>query len=139
MSDRMELFFSKYATALDNGDAEALSDLSVRPMIFVSDETKRICHSHKEVVEVNSNLIAGLGGGGVVKHQPTVTQSMRLSDTVLFVSVRWEFFDTNDAKLFSCICSYTLQIENDDSVKVLVLVVDDEQKIITELMKQAQE
>lgn len=45
--------------------------------------------------------------------------------------------DATDTTKFSCFCSYTLQVEHADELKILVVVLDDEQKVITNLMKEA--
>lgn len=138
MADRIEQFFTHYAKTMDDGAVDMMSECSVKPMIFVSDDVKNICHTQKDIEDVNGLLLKGLDQGGVVKHIPKVTQSMRLSDSVLFVTVRWNFIDATNTTKLSCFCSYTIQVEQTDELKILVVVLDDEQKVITNLMKEAQ-
>lgn len=138
MADRIEQFFTHYAQAVDDGAVQSMSECSVKPMIFVSDDVKNVCHTQQDIEKVNSLLLKGLDKGGVVKHVPKVTQSMRLSDAVLFVAVRWHFVDASDTTIFSCFCSYTLQVEASNELKILVVVLDDEQKTISKLMQQVQ-
>ncbi|TRY30748.1 hypothetical protein [Aliiglaciecola sp. M165] len=139
MVDTLEQFFAQYSEAMDNADVQRLTSFSMKPMVFVSDETKTICHSLQDIDKVHQLLMSSLKQGGVVKHIPKIMQSMRLSDSVRFVKVRWVFCDGADQALFSCYCSYTMQVENGDTLKILISVLDDEQNIISDLMKQAQE
>lgn len=138
MVDTIEQFFVQYSAAMDKADVRKLTSFSLKPMVFVTDDSKRICHSQQDIDAVNGLLISGLKKGGVVKHTPKVIQSMRLSDSVRFVKVRWIFSDTDEQTLFSCYCSYTMQVVNGEHLKILISVLDDENQVITNLMKQAQ-
>ncbi|GAC13952.1 hypothetical protein [Aliiglaciecola lipolytica] len=134
--DRIEQFFKGYATTLDQGLLVQLSDFSGKSLVFVTDDTKQICHSDAEIINVHETILKALQAGSVTKHVPKIIQSMRLSESVLFVKVRWDLYDQNEKLLFSCYCSYTLQTDEETLFKILVIVLDDEQKQLSELIKQ---
>lgn len=134
--DRIEQFFKGYATTLDQGLLVQLSDFSGKSLVFVTDDTKQICHSDAEIINVHETILKALQAGSVTKHVPKIIQSMRLSESVLFVKVRWDLYDQNEKLLFSCYCSYTLQTDEETLFKILVIVLDDEQKQLSKLIKQ---
>lgn len=70
MADRIEQFFTHYAKTMDDGAADTMSECSVKPMIFVSDDVKNICHTQKDIEDVNSLLLKGLDKGGGRKACP---------------------------------------------------------------------
>ncbi|WP_342804854.1 hypothetical protein [Alteromonas sp. M12] len=134
--EKIEKFFSEYGKALEQGLVSKVSEFSGKPLVIVTDETKMICHSQSEIENINGDIIAKLKTGGVVKYTPKIIQSMRLSESVIFVKVRWALCDQNEKVVFNCYCSYTLQIDEVDLFKILIIVVDDEQKQFSQLMKQ---
>lgn len=133
MASQSETFFVEYADALDKGDIQQLTDLHFVPSVFVSDETKHICAIEQDVHKYNAELVSALRRVGVCRHEAQVNQAMRLSDSILFVTVKWRMMDENDQQVFSCYCSYTLQ-SHGDTLRVVVAVLDDENKQISQLL-----
>lgn len=134
--EKIEKFFSVYGNALEQGLVRQVSEFSGKPLVIVTDETKLICHSQSDIENINGNIIATLKTGGVVRYISKIIQSMRLSESVIFVKVRWTLCDQSEKVVFNCYCSYTLQIDDVDLFKILIIVVDDEQKQFSQLMKQ---
>ncbi|WJG10382.1 hypothetical protein [Aliiglaciecola sp. LCG003] len=139
MVDNIEEFFRLYATAMDQAAADEMTSFSKNPMVFVSDDKKQVCSSLKAVHQFNTKLLLALQNGGVTRHEPTINQSMRLSDTVRFVNVRWSLYDKDSQLLFSCYCSFTLQLNKHKKLKIIVAVLDDDQKIISKLLQQLED
>lgn len=138
MASQSEAFFVDYAKALDAGDVDALTNMHFMPSVFVSDETKHICALPEDIQDYNGRLVGALKRAGVVRHEPQVNQAMRLSDSIMFVTVKWRMKDDADATCFECYCSYTIQTQ-DDKLKIVVAVLDDENQKITQLLKQRAE
>lgn len=132
-------FFDDYALTMDAGDVDAMSAFCGKPTVFVSDKTKQICHNHEETCKINKLLLKSLQAGGVIKHTPRLVQSMSLSNNIQFCSVKWSFFDINEQVLFISNCSYTLQTSADNQMKIIVTVLDDDEKVISKLMAKYQE
>lgn len=133
MSNTLERFIQEYAAALENKDVAHLTACCSRPTVFVSDEKKRVCNSSTDLDEANQHFLSLLNNGGVARLEPKILQSMRLSDAFQFVSVRWTFYDAQQQMLFYCNCSYTLQTTLNGELKIVVVVLDDEQSILQQL------
>ncbi len=136
MASQTEMFFKHYAECMDAGDAVAMSQLHLVPSIIVSDDKKQVCATSEDVQQYNQQLLSSLKKVGVTQHVVLVNQAMRLSDTILFSNVRWQFKDDQQQTLITCYCSYTLQVIDPDTLRVIVAVVDDEDKAISKLLEQ---
>ncbi|MFA3790821.1 hypothetical protein AB6T38_06865 [Aliiglaciecola sp. SL4] len=133
--EKIEKFFDDYSESLNQGLIDEMAKFSGKTLVVVTDENKIICHSQKDINEINSDMINSLKARGVVKYIPNVVQSMRLSESVIFVKVRWTLCDQNGKDVFSCYCSYTLQIDDLNSFKIIIIVVGDEDKQFNQMMK----
>lgn len=134
MPSQTEAFFKQYAETLDRHVAGELANHHLLPCVFVLDEQKKIVHDREEVELMNSRLIQALKSKGVVSHTPQVNQAIRLSDKILFSTVRWQFRDEEDKVQMTIHCSYTLQQLDETELKIIVEVIDDEDKVITSSM-----
>ena len=130
MASQTEDFFEQYAATLALHDADALSKHHLLPCVFMLDDDKRIIHEQDEMVTINQNYIEALEALHVVKHKALVNQAIRLSDKILFANVRWQFKDKDDKTVYSGQCSYTLQQVEDNELKIIVEVIDDEDRIL---------
>lgn len=130
MASQSETFFEDYAMALNSDNANILSEFHLLPTIFMTDQKKKVCNDHDELMKYNTRLIENLEQAGVAKHIPLVNQAMRLSESVLFCNVRWRCFDRDDNVMFSSNCSYTLQQASEDVFKIIVVVLDGEESRI---------
>lgn len=133
MASDSERFFERYAQALNSGDAGELSDFHLLPTIFMTDDSKKVCSLRPELVAYNQALLNSLHKAGVEKHIPQVNQAMRLSDSVLFCNVRWQCLDSAGSAFFSSTCSYTLQHNAENVLKIIVVVLDGDESFLTSL------
>lgn len=136
MASQTEVFFEHYAATMDAGDAGSMSEMHLVPCIFVSDEKKLVCAKFEDILRYNQQLINSLHKVGVVTHAAQVNQAMRLSETILFSNVRWQFKNAQQETVLACYCSYTLQVVDKESLRIIVAVVDDEDKAISKLLEQ---
>ena len=130
MASQTEDFFENYAETLALHDAKALSKHHLLPCVFMLDDDKRIIHEPEEMIRLNKSYIEALEALNVVKHKALVNQAIRLSDNILFANVRWQFKDKDDKTVYSGQCSYTLQQVENDELKIIVEVIDDEDRIL---------
>lgn len=127
-------FFNKYAEAYESGDAQKVAERYFTPSVIMSDDSKLVfstlemLHDHFEV------LLEKLERIGASSFEPEVCQTMRLSDTIIFATVRWYFYDEDQCQLFSSYVSYTLQHVEDD-LRIVVSVTDDEDRQLGELLE----
>ncbi|MEP4891764.1 MAG: hypothetical protein ABJV04_17205 [Aliiglaciecola sp.] len=133
--EKIEKFFDDYSESLNLGLIDEMAKFSGKTLVVVTDENKIICHSQKDINAINSDMLNSLKAGGIVKYIPKVVQSMRLSESVIFVKVRWTLCDQNGKDVFNCYCSYTLQIDDLNLFKIIIIVVDDEDKQFNQMMK----
>lgn len=134
MPSQTEAFFNRYADTLNQHEPGELAKLHMLPSVFVVDESKKILHDFSEVENMNRKFIEALQGYGVVSHSPQVNQAIRLSDKILFANVRWQFRDADDKVKLTTHCSYTLQQIDETDLKIIVEVIDDEDKVLTAKM-----
>ncbi len=137
MATKIEQFVEQYALALDSRDAQQLSQFCAHPTVFVTDASKRVCTTAKDIEIANGQIVSQLQRGGVVKHVPQIIQSMRLSDEIQFVTIKWRFLDEQEQLLLQCQCSYTLQKSDGDTMRIVVVVLDDEVNILKALNRKA--
>ncbi|MGO4894601.1 hypothetical protein [Flavobacterium sp. W21_SRS_FM6] len=69
-----------------------------------------------------------LSGLSIEQCEPIIHQTLRLSDALFFTTMRWQLLNHNNELIMSWSSSYTLQKMDDDQLKIIVTVVDDENK-----------
>lgn len=134
MPSQSEAFFEQYAQTLNSKNAGEIARYHMLPSVFVIDETKKIFHAYKDVENEIQAFINALDERGCTEHVPQVNQAIRLSDKILFSNVRWQYKNEEGEVLCTTHCSYTLQQVNDSELKIIVEVIDDEDKVITSKM-----
>ena len=127
-------FFNAYADAYESYSPEAVAMLYFTPSVVVSDDRKMVFTSNDELIEHIRSLMNRLQAVGVAHCVPEVCQTMRLAEHILFSNVNWSFTDDEGQHVFSSFVSYTLQVE-DDNLKVIVSVIDDEERELTKLLE----
>lgn len=120
-----EQFLEIYAQALNTFDPKLVSSFCIPPTIIMNDYGKKVLTTESEVLGSFERRLGQLQDYGVTKLVPTLHQTIRLSDSLFFSKVRWQFFDKQDILLFGCATSYTLQRMPDKSLKIIVVVIDD--------------
>ena len=63
---------------------------------------------------------------------------MRLSDTLFFSKMRWQFYDEQEQYCFGCATSYTLQKMPDEQLKIIVTVIDDDENRLADIFSHAE-
>ena len=127
-------FFQRFALCFDAFDPEQASEFYHLPAVIMNDTDKYVFSRQDELVARIDTLMQSLKQVGVVNHQVEVSQTMRLSDNILFSNVKWRFYDAQQDKVFSCVTSYTLQRDESDKLKIIVAVIDDEEKQLAEML-----
>ncbi|MCY7297016.1 DUF6841 family protein [Alteromonas sp. a30] len=125
-------FFNAYAEAYESYSPEAVAKMYFTPSVVVSDDRKTVFTSDEELFEHIQSLMNRLKAVGVTHCVPEVCQTMRLAEHILFSNVNWSFTDEDGQHVFSCFVSYTLQV-GDDNLKVIVSVIDDEERELAKL------
>jgi hypothetical protein len=57
-----------------------------------------------------------------------------MSEDVIFVQVKWQAMDENYSRLFGCHVSYTMKVDPQGSLKIMISVLDDEEKALSQLL-----
>ncbi len=133
MASQSETFFTEYADALNSNDPILITEFHVMPSVFVTDSAKIVCNDQAKVVEVYQRMLESLNNNGELTHMPQVNQAMRLSESVIFCNVRWQCMDKDDKLVFSSTCSYTLQNDSAGKLKIIVVVLDGEEKFLSKV------
>ena len=63
---------------------------------------------------------------------------MRLSDTLFFSKMCWQFYDEQEQYCFGCATSYTLQKMPDEQLKIIVTVIDDDENRLADIFSHAE-
>ena len=135
MSSQTETFFENYANALNIRSAQELAHYHLVPCVFMVDESKNIYHDMADIEGVFKRLLNAFESRRIVSYAPQVNQAIRLSENILFANVRWQFCNSEKETVISCHCSYTLQQVDENKLKIIVEVIDDEDNVISSLMQ----
>lgn len=133
MPTNSQAFFDEYARAYESYNAASVAEMYFVPAVIMSDESKNVFTSVDDLAGHVQELMNKLQQVGVVRIDPEVCQTMRLSENIMFSNVNWKFSDVQGQKIFSCFVSYTLQ-QVDDHLKVIVSVIDDEERELAKLL-----
>lgn len=135
MATSSDEFFKEYANCFAVNDAQQASNFYFLPTVIMNDTEKSVFSQKAELVQRISNLMDSLTQVGVVHYIAEVCQTMRLSDNILFSNVKWRFHDAQDKKVFGCFTSYTLQKQDNGELRIIVSVIDDEEKELAKLLQ----
>jgi hypothetical protein len=128
-----ESFLDAYAKVLNTFDTKKIANFCLPPTIIMNDNSKKVMANEEELEKAVSRMITQFIKVGVKTFVPKLQQTMRLSDTLYFSKMRWQFFDQNDELCFGCATSYTLQKMPDNQFKIIVAVIDDDENKLTDL------
>jgi hypothetical protein len=126
MPINLETFLDDYAKALNTFDTKNIGNFFLSPTIIMNDKSKKIMNSDEELEQASSRMFAKLSQVGIKKFVPKLQQTVRLSDTLFFSKMRWQFYDDKDQLCFGCTTSYNLQKMPDKQLKIIVAVIDDD-------------
>ncbi|WP_340680646.1 hypothetical protein [Paraglaciecola sp.] len=128
----VQQFLNDFAEALNGNELEQAARFSLFPSIIMGDHNKSVFNSRRELEAIFRRFIVGLNANGIVKLVPQVKQTMRLSDSLLFSNIRWQLLAQDGQLRLSASSSYTIQKMPDQQLKIIITVIDDEEK---QLMK----
>ena len=124
----VQQFLNEFADTLSGNKPDQASQFCLFPSIIMGDHSKSVFNSQRELEAIFRRFIAGLNANGIVKLVPQVKQTMRLSDSLLFSNIRWQLFDKDNQLKLSAASSYTMQLVEDQQLKIIITVIDDEEK-----------
>lgn len=135
MLSNTEAFLKRYAQAFEQNDAALAASYCLLPTVIMSDESKIVFDKFDDLTCTFQRLIDILNNAGVVKLLPQISQTIRLSATLMFINMRWQFYDKNNDLCFTCAASYTLQKKDNDDLKIIVTVIDDNENALEKLFQ----
>lgn len=133
-----EHFLDIYAQALNTFDPKKVASFCLPPTIIMNDKSKNVMTSLDELEQAFSRLFTQFNQVGIKTFVPKLQQTMRLSDTLFFSKMRWQFYDEQEHLCFSCAASYTLQKMPDNQLKIIVVVIDDDENKFAEIFNHAE-
>jgi hypothetical protein len=133
MPINLETFLDDYAKALNTFDTKNIGHFFLSPTIIMNDKSKKVMNSEEELEQASSQMFAKLSQAGMKKFVPKLQQTVRLSDTLFFSKMRWQFYDDKDQLCFGCTTSYTLQKMPDKQLKIIVAVIDDDENKLADI------
>lgn len=130
-----ERFLERYAEALNTFNYKNIAGFYSTPSVIMDDKGKTVLNSLEDIEQALVNVFGKIAKSGISKFVPQVQQTMRLSDTLFFSKMRWQFYDQDGEYQFSCATSYTLQKSADEQLKIIVAVIDDDEKKLSAILK----
>ncbi|MEH8018291.1 hypothetical protein MN202_13700 [Rheinheimera muenzenbergensis] len=122
----IERFFQNYAQAYISAELAQFEHLVATPSLLLAGEHKTLLTDSDCLHQHVLTTVQKYRSLGVVHADFVLQHQLRLSDQLQFASLYWRFYDTNNAVLFTCHTSYTLQKRN-DVWQVVAIILDDEQ------------
>lgn len=133
-----EHFLNIFAKALNTFDPKEIASFYLSPTIFMNDHTKSVVTNEEKLEQRLNQVFEKFADKGIKKFEPKLQQTMRLSDSLFFSKVRWKFYDNQEQLCFSCAASYTLQKMPDKQLKIIVVVIDDDENKLTDIFSSAE-
>lgn len=121
-------FIDQYAETLSKGSAELAAGFHLVPSVFMGDHSKQVLQNKNELEKILTSILSRCTEAGIVLYQAEVNQTMRLSDSLFFTTMRWNLYDADNQLRISFTASYTMQELEDGNLKIIVTVVDDDKK-----------
>ena len=124
----VQQFLEDFAANLNTNKLTSATQFCLLPSIIIDDHSKTVLNSHADIEKVYKQFVDGLNSQGIVKFVPEVKQTMRLSERLLFATIRWHLYDHSEQLRMSGSSSYTLQKMPDQQFKIIITVIDDSNK-----------
>lgn len=130
-----ENFLGLYAKALNTFDPKKIASYCLPPTIIMNDNIKKVMANEIELEQAISHMMTKFSQAGIKTFESKLQQTMRLSDTLFFSKMRWQFYDVKQQLCFGCATSYTLQKMPDKQLKIIVAVIDDDEHKLADIFK----
>ncbi len=127
-------FFEVFARAYDEKSAESIAACYRQPCVLMSDDKQHMYSTREEVLEFANHVLQRFDKLGAVNHSASVIHSLKMSEDVLFVQVKWEASNEERERLFGGHASYTMKVDSEGSLKIMISVLDDEEKAMSQLL-----
>jgi hypothetical protein len=128
-----DVFLDDYAKALNTFDPKNIASFCLPPTIIMNDKSKKVMNNAQDLELTLSRMFAKLKQAGIKMFVPKLQQTMRLSDTLFFSKMRWQFYDDQNQQCFGCATSYTLQKMPDQQLRIIVAVIDDDENKLADI------
>jgi hypothetical protein len=128
-----DVFLDDYAKALNTFDPKNIASFCLPPTIIMNDKSRKVMNNAQDLERALSRMFAKLKQAGIKTFVPKLQQTMRLSDTLFFSKMRWQFYDDQNQLCFGCATSYTLQKMPDQQLRIIVAVIDDDENKLADI------
>lgn len=120
-------FFDALSGAVDARQVSKLVPFFHIPTIFVEEGVKNACVTTDQLQSQLSHYLENAALSEPYHHNPQVLQVLKLSSSIYFVQVKWQWLsDQSDAVMSERQSSYTIQSDADGGFTIVVSVVDGE-------------
>lgn len=130
----IKAFFDAFADAYDNKNPDSVAACYRQPCVLMSDDNKHMYSTREEITDFAEHVLERFEKIGAVNHVASVIHSLKMSEDIVFVQVKWEASDKNHARLFGCHVSYTMKVDAQGALKIMISVLDDEEKALSQLL-----
>ena len=124
----VQQYLDDFADAFNANKPALAAQFCLFPNIIIGDHNKSVFNNQRQLTAILGRFIKGLNANGIVKFVPQVKQTMRLSDSLFFTNIRWQLFAQDEQLRMSGSSSYTIQKMPDQQLKIIITVIDDEEK-----------
>ena len=133
-----EFFLDNYAKAFNSFDPKIIASFYFPATIIMNDKRKKVMTCEGELERTLSQMLAKFTQVVIKRFVLKLQQTMRLSDTLFFSKMRWEFYTEQQQLCFGCATSYTLQKMPDNQLKMIVAVIDDALNKLADIFSHAE-
>jgi hypothetical protein len=129
-----ELFLDVYAKVLYSFDPKRVASFCLRPTIIMNDKGKKVINTEEELEKFIHRIFEKLNQAGIKTFVPKLQQILRLSGTLFFSKMRWQFFDEQEQLCFGCSTSYTFQKMSEHQLKIIVAIIDNDENKLADIL-----
>ena len=122
---QLQGFFSAMRDYLAAHNIDGLVEQHHIPSVFVNEGDKSICANSDEVRQQLSSVIDNASLLQAQRFDFSLLQTIRLSEKIFFVQVKWSWRDAENNEALRRITSYTLQEVSPSVFDVVVSVTDE--------------
>lgn len=134
MSSNYQAFFEEYARALNNQQFDQIKACFKLPFILVHKEPQSVVSFDQQLEQKVKGLLLKLKEQGIADLSCNIVKAVDVSTDMKFVVIEWKFTDEMGTVINQYVNSYILS-EQDDSLKIITLIVDDQHDLFIQLMK----
>ena len=129
----VEQFFKDYAKAFLNFDSDYISAVYDFPMIFYTESGDSVSFELPAFTANTKKLISTYQQLGVKKVEFEIVSSVRLSDFIELVSLKWHFQDKDAREIYNATTRYLVKSDG-TSLKIKSVFVVDETRQLKPLL-----